>query len=232
LKGTKQLRLFNPIHMSEERQRQSQEVLQGNLKTSRAWLVKENFFEFWSQANRGQGAGYFKQCIVGTIALYDAEGERLETIYLGRAPELGKAEFLARLDAERQSVCKRYPDARRAGLGDGARDYEPWLAARTDWQFLDFYHASGYLAGAAPGLRRKPGERAQWLEEACHALKHESGAAQRLAGELATQAQAGSRTRGATEALEAASGYFAHNAGHTHLNFGKQYNHYNLYEAY
>lgn len=153
----------------------------------------------------------FKQCMVGTIALYDVEGERLETIYLGQAPELGKAEFLARLDAEWQRVCKRYPDARRAGLSDGARDYEPWLAARTEWQILDFYHASGYLAGAAPGLRRKPGERAQWLEEACHALKHESGAAQRLAGELATQAETGSRTRGATEALEAASGYFAHN---------------------
>lgn len=42
----------------------------------------------------------FKQCMVGTIALYDAEGERLETIYLGQAPELGKAEFLDRLDAE------------------------------------------------------------------------------------------------------------------------------------
>lgn len=153
----------------------------------------------------------FKQCMVGTIALYDAEGERLETIYLGQAPELGKAEFLDRLDAEWRRVTKRYPEARRVGLSDGARDYEPWLAARTHWQILDFYHASGYLAGAAPGLRRKPEERAQWLEQACHGLKHESGAAQRLADELATQADAGSRTRGAAEALAAASGYFAHN---------------------
>ena len=97
------------------------------------------------------------------------------------------------------------------GLSDGARDYEPWLAARTNWQILDFYHASGYLAGAAAGLQRKPVQRAQWLEKACRALKHESGAAARLAGELATQVEAGSRTRGATEALAAASGYFEHN---------------------
>ena len=42
----------------------------------------------------------FKRCMVGTIALYDAEGERLETIYLGQAPQMGKAEFLDRVDGE------------------------------------------------------------------------------------------------------------------------------------
>jgi len=153
----------------------------------------------------------FKQCMVGTIALYDGAGERLETIYLGQAPEMGKARFLERLDGEWQRVCQRYPKARRVALSDGARDYEPWLAARTDWQILDFYHASGYLAGAAPGLERHQAARADWLEAACHALKHDTGAAQRLAGELAAQVQAGARTRGAAPALEAARGYFAHN---------------------
>ena len=153
----------------------------------------------------------FKQCMVGTIALYDGAGEPLETIYLGQAPQVGKAEFLGRLDEEWQRVCKAYPQARRVALSDGARDYEPWLAARTTWQILDFYHASGYLAGAAPGIERHKAGRVEWLEGACHALKHESGAAQRLADELATQAQAGSRTRGAAPALAAASGYFAHN---------------------
>lgn len=153
----------------------------------------------------------YKQCMVGTIALYDGAGERLETIYLGQAPQLGKADFLERLDGEWQRVCQRYPAARRAGLSDGARDYEAWLGARTHWQILDFYHASGYLAGAAAGLRGKGLERVQWLEQACHGLKHERGAAARLAGELAAQVAAGSCTRGASEALAAASGYFAHN---------------------
>ena len=35
--------------------------MKGNLKTSRAWLVKENFCGFWEQASRQQGAGYFKK---------------------------------------------------------------------------------------------------------------------------------------------------------------------------
>jgi hypothetical protein len=164
----------------------------------------------------------FKQCMVGTIALYDAEGERLETIYLGQAPEMGKAEFLDRLDGEWQRVTRHYPNTRRVALTDGARDYEPWLAARTDWQILDFYHASGYLAGAAPGMQRTKVERAAWLEDACYALKHDAGSAQRLAQELATQATEGGRTRSSTPALEAAARYFTHNI--TRMN-------YSLFEA-
>jgi hypothetical protein len=153
----------------------------------------------------------FKQCMVGTIALYDGAGERLETLYLGQAPQTGKGEFLQRLDAEWQRVCRRYPRARRVALSDGARDYEPWLKERTDWQILDFYHASGHLAAAAPAMKGRKDARAEWLEGACHALKHEHGAAQRLADELAVQAQAGSRTRASAAALSAASGYFEHN---------------------
>lgn len=153
----------------------------------------------------------FKQCMVGTIALYDGAGERLETIYLGQAPQMGKGEFLQRLDAEWQRMRQHYPKASRVALSDGARDYEPWLAERTDWQILDFYHASGHLAAAAPAMKGRKDARAEWLEEACHALKHESGAARRLADELSAQARAGSRTRTSAAALSAASGYFEHN---------------------
>ena len=153
----------------------------------------------------------FKQCMVGTIALYDSAGERLETIYLGRAPQAGKAEFLSRLDGEWQRITALYPGARRVALSDGARDYEPWLAERTTWQILDFYHATGYLAGAAPALHRLKAERSAWLDGACHSLKHDAGAAQRLTEQFVTQAQAGARTCSSATALEAARGYFTHN---------------------
>jgi len=153
----------------------------------------------------------FKSCMVGTIALYDAEGERLETIYLAEAPEAGKATFLARLDAGWQRICAHYPKARRVGLSDGARDYEPWLAARTTWQILDSYHASGYLAGAAPGMERGQAKRAAWLEAACHALKHDHGAAQRLAAQLSTRAEAATGSAQSVKALKAAATYFTHN---------------------
>lgn len=156
----------------------------------------------------------FKSCMVGTIALYDHAGERLETIYLAEAPEAGKATFLAKLDREWERISAHYPKARRVGLSDGARDYEPWLQARTTWQILDFYHASGYLAAAAPSLARGKTQRAEWLAAACHALKHERGGAQRLATELSTRAAestAAGRGSETTKALQAAATYFSHN---------------------
>lgn len=156
------------------------------------------------------GDGY-KSCMVGTITLYDADGERLETIYLAQAPEAGKATFLARLDREWQRICAHYPKARRVGLTDGARDYEPWLAARTTWQILDFYHASGYLAAAAPGMERGKAKRAAWLEAACHALKHDRGAAKRLAEELNARAEAATGSAQNVKALKAAATYYTHN---------------------
>jgi len=38
--------------------------------------------------------------MVGTLSLYDSEGERQHTIYLGAAPEYGKKSFLERLERE------------------------------------------------------------------------------------------------------------------------------------
>jgi hypothetical protein len=38
--------------------------------------------------------------MVGTVSLYDSEGERQHTIYLGAAPEYGKKSFLERLKRE------------------------------------------------------------------------------------------------------------------------------------
>lgn len=154
----------------------------------------------------------FKQCMVGTIGLYDSEGDRLETIYLAQAPEMGKEIFLSKLDAEWQRIVKRFPIAKRVGISDGARDYEPWLRERTTWQVLDFYHATGYLAAAALKMRRSKTERTEWLERTCHELKHDLGGAERITNELIKQEEAdGSKQISGKRALQAAVGYFQHN---------------------
>ena len=96
------------------------------------------------------------------------------------------------------------------------------MAFGTSWQILDFYHASGYLAGAAPGLRRKGEERAQWLEEACPsttlrtpATRSSTRAARRRGWQenwpRKWRPAALRQAQCADGALEAASGYFGHN---------------------
>lgn len=96
----------------------------------------------------------YKEAMCGTIALYDAQGARVHTEYLGTMPEAGKTTFAQRVTTQVARVKARYPDALHVCLGDGA----PW-----NWEFfathypeavwvLDFYHAATHLHSAAEAL--------------------------------------------------------------------------------
>jgi hypothetical protein len=62
----------------------------------------------------------YREAMVGTVSLYDSEGERQHTIYLGAAPEYGKKSFLERLEREIERAKKSYPEAKFVGIADGA----------------------------------------------------------------------------------------------------------------
>ena len=95
----------------------------------------------------------WRVAMVGTVTLHDAAGERLGTIYSATAPpedkEDGKAAFWAVMGREVAAIKERYPDAKCAGVSDGASDFVPWLREHTQVQVLDFFHASGYVCAAA-----------------------------------------------------------------------------------
>lgn len=131
--------------------------------------------------------GAWREAMVGSISLYNLEGERLHSIYLGASPEYGKQTFKQRFVAEAERVTPLYPEAQRVGIADGAVDNWSLLRPLTQHQILDFYHATEYLAeaalGAYPEKTGKP-KRQQWLKEQCHKLKHDSGGAQAVLDEL------------------------------------------------
>jgi len=60
LKGTRQSWLFNPKNLSDDRLEALAVLARQNLKTSRAWMHKENFEGFWSQPSRWGGGGYLR----------------------------------------------------------------------------------------------------------------------------------------------------------------------------
>ena len=124
---------------------------------------------------------------MGTLALYDNEGERQHTIYLAASPEYGKATFLGQLEQEIAQIKQTHPQAHYVGIADGARCNWRFPAKHTDSQTIDFWHAAEYLGQAAgvmfPGPRRAR-DKTQWLEQACHKLKHQVGAATRLWKEM------------------------------------------------
>lgn len=90
----------------------------------------------------------------GTVVLYEAEGERVQTIRYGRMPESKKVTLQQKLQAEAASLVALCPDLRRVHLADGARDNWRLLGkieqalnvpAQPDVNIVDFYHACDHL---------------------------------------------------------------------------------------
>ena len=129
----------------------------------------------------------YREMMVGTIAFYDKEGERLHTIYQASRPEYGKATFWQRMLQEIQEVKKRYPKANYVGIADGAKDNWSFLEPHTSTQILDFYHTTGYLEAVAPAAHpSNPESRQTWLDEQCHKLKHVEQSAVQILTEIKT----------------------------------------------
>jgi len=159
----------------------------------------------------------WRQAMVGTISLYDQHGERQHTIYIGATPEYGRAKFLARLEHEIEHVKALYPQARMMGIADGAQENWQFLERHTDDQVLDFYHTTGYVAQAAKAAcPRSLAQRTQWMEQHCHTLKHEAGAAQRLLAEMDSLAE-GDLSAPLRQGLEEARTYFRNH--HPQMNY-------------
>jgi len=127
----------------------------------------------------------WRQAMVGTISLYDHQGERQHTTYIAAAPEHGRESFLLRMQPEVEQVKRLYPHAHYQGLADGAQENWTFLEPLTHTQVLDFYHVTQYLAKVAKAIHPRSAEYQQAsMDTHCHTLKHEVGAATRLLAEM------------------------------------------------
>ena len=157
----------------------------------------------------------WRQAMAGTIAFFDAAGERLHTRYIGAAPEHGKATFFERMDAEIHRVKQKYRRARYIGISDGASDFLPWLKTHTTTQVLDFWHLCEYINEVAKVIFDNQSESETWVEDRCHDLKHDHGASQELLNELKANREQNQLAEAAVEPLERAITYLENNLGRT-----------------
>ena len=120
----------------------------------------------------------YREAMVGSIALYDSKGERQHSIYVAGSPEYGKSKFIKNFEKEIENIKNIYPDATYVGIADGAHTNWKFLEDKTDTQITDFYHATEYLAeySRAIFIKNQESKRKEWLEDACHELKHTHGA--------------------------------------------------------
>jgi hypothetical protein len=88
------------------------------------------------------------------VVLYDAEGERLQTVRYGRMPERRKQTLQHQLETEVASVVAARPDLQRVLLADGAKDNWRLLAEvdqacgpapQPSVTIVDFCHACDHL---------------------------------------------------------------------------------------
>ena len=99
---------------------------------------------------------------VGTLAFFDADGERLDTIYLARMPEPHKATLCSELEAELASVLRERPSMNVVFASDGA---DPQWAAleRIEsrlppdcsghrMKLVDAFHVAEYVGKAADAI--------------------------------------------------------------------------------
>lgn len=161
-----------------------------------------------------------RQAMVGSISLYDKEGNRQHTIYLAATPEYGKATFYQRMSREIEHVRELYPKALLTAVADGSEDN--WIFTRqyTSNECIDFYHASAYLDWVAKAAHpRNPTARQEWLEERRHKLKHEKGYAKKLLQEMQKLPTAG-LSETVQEELAKAITYFSNH--HQQMNYAER----------
>ena len=163
------------------------------------------------EALLGQGrvgeSGY-REAMVGTIAFYDKDGERLHTIYTASTPEYGKEVFLSRFDSELENVKKKFPNVHYLGIADGANGNWEFLSSRVDEEILDFYHASEYITKAGDALFSKKPERDHWITSSCHHLKHNTGGASAILNEMKILKESKKLKKEKSEAIETSIVYF------------------------
>lgn len=118
-----------------------------------------------------QGPAGYREVGCGSIALYDQEAQRLDTIRYGRMPERCKATLCSQLQAEVQAILAVRPDLTLVKLADGAETNWRFLSrlelgldpsiAVTEIEIVDFFHAADHLKAACDAVWGKGKARAK-----------------------------------------------------------------------
>ena len=156
----------------------------------------------------------YREAMAGAISLYDRQGERLHSIYIAAEPEYGKNCFQKKMEHEINRIKELYPKAEYVGVADGAKDNWSFLEKHTTKQILDFYHAAEYLGDAASGMfyrKKEIKQKEDWLEDQCHNLKHNRGAAVRIIKKMETHLNDNKPPNVQQDKIQAAITYFKNN---------------------
>ena len=163
-----------------------------------------------AQGRHTKGPAGYREASCATLSFYDAEGDRLDTVSMGRMPEAKKATLKTMLAAELDTALGNRPDLQVVTVADGARDNWRYLDALAPeaTAVVDFYHATEQLKTALDACygENDPKGRAQF-EKLRHVLRDDPNGVEKVIRALSYQRTRHPRRKRIGEVLR----YFRHN---------------------
>jgi hypothetical protein len=102
-----------------------------------------------AEGRADKGPAGYREAGCASLSYYDADGERLKTIRLGRMPEFKMVTLREMLRSELEHVRTLRPDLKVIAIADGKPDLWEFLGELgADMEVVDFYHAAEHLKRA------------------------------------------------------------------------------------
>jgi hypothetical protein len=124
----------------------------------------------------------WRHATAATVSTYDAQGNRLDTVYIGRMPETGKAKAKRMLEREVEARIAKQQFRHIVCIADGARDL--WQYFRRKYpnaiHIVDFFHVCEHLSKLSELFFRDPSEAQAWYKKYRTTLKEDPKGASKL----------------------------------------------------
>ena len=121
----------------------------------------------------------WRQATAGTISVYNKDGDRLNTTYIGRMPEKSKIKIKRALVNEVESIVTRQKFEQIVCIADGA--VENWIFFRKKFpnavHITDFFHVAEHLSKLSELLFKKAEEAKVWYDKYRTILKNDPNGA-------------------------------------------------------
>lgn len=150
-----------------------------------------------SVGKQASGPRGYREIGCGSVALYDQEGQRLQTVRYGRMPEYKKNTLRQQLTAECQHILQQAPHLKVVKLADGARDNWDYLSTLDlglpaadveQTEIVDFCHAADHLKRGCDAIWFRDADQCQAEFESLRlTLKEEDDGVDKMIDILTTQ---------------------------------------------
>lgn len=124
----------------------------------------------------------WRHATAGTISIYDTQGNRLDTVYVGRMPETGKVKAKRMLDKEVAAIIAKKKFKHIVCIADGARDL--WRYFRRKYpdaiHVVDFFHVCEHLSKLSALLFESRSEAQSWYKKYRTILKEDPKGASKV----------------------------------------------------